>query len=318
MKKHRKLKCKKICVIAVAVLVIVLGTRISPFHSAILFFAEDEKNVSSGSDMLPESSVNLKKLNSPYAVLMDEESGNVLAEQKGTVRIYPASLTKIMTAIVAIEYTDDIEEKTTVPSDIFSFLYKENASLAGFQPEEEVTWKDLLYGILLPSGAECCLTFADHIAGSEKAFVDLMNEKAKELGMKDTHFSNVTGLQDKKHYSTVENMAILLQYALKNEIFYQAFTARRYSVFPTNEHPEGFTFYNTMFQAMDNIGISDDNILGGKTGYTEKAGLCLASLAEIHGRKYILVTAKAEGNHYTEPYHVMDAENVYNQIRKNF
>ena len=71
-----------------------------------------------------------------------------------------------------------------------------------------------------------------------------------------------------------------------------------------------------MFQAMDNAGISDDNILGGKTGYTEKAGLCLASLAEINGREYILVTAKADGNHYTEPYHVIDAENVYEQIRQ--
>lgn len=316
MKKHRKSKWKKICAAAIAVMIIAAGMKISSSVPQIPFFTESGKNLSSGSDVLPEGSVNLKKLNSPYAVLMDVESGNVLAKQKSTARIYPASLTKIMTAIVAIEHTDKMGEKTTVPSDIFSSLYAEDASLAGFQPGEEVTWKDLLYGILLPSGAECCLTFAEHIAGSEKAFVDMMNEKAEELGMRDTHFSNVTGLQDKKHYSTVEDMAVLLRYALKNETFRQAFTARRYSVPPTNEHPEGFTFYNTMFQAMDNAGISDDNILGGKTGYTEKAGLCLASLAEINGREYILVTAKADGNHYTEPYHVIDAENVYEQIRQ--
>ena len=270
----------------------------------------------SGSDEIPEGNINLNTLYSPYAVLVDLESGNVLAEQNSAERMYPASLTKIMTALIAIEETEDMEQTTTLPSDIFPSLYEENASLAGFQPGEMVTWKDLLYGVMLPSGAECCLTFARQIAGSEGAFVDLMNKKAEELGMNDTHFANATGLQDKKHYSTVRDIAVLLRYALENETFRQVFTARRYSVPPTAYHSEGFTFYNTMFQAMDNAGISDDDILGGKTGYTEKAGLCLASLAEINDREYILVTAKADGNHYTEPYHVIDAENVYGQIRK--
>ena len=270
----------------------------------------------SGSDEIPEGNINLNTLYSPYAVLVDLESGNVLAEQNSTERMYPASLTKIMTALITIEETEDMEQTTTLPSDIFPSLYEENASLAGFQPGETVTWKDLLYGVMLPSGAECCLTFARQIAGSEGAFVDLMNKKAEELGMNDTHFANATGLQDKKHYSTVRDIAVLLRYALGNETFRQVFTARRYSVPPTAYHSEGFTFYNTMFQAMDNAGISDDDILGGKTGYTEKAGLCLASLAEINDREYILVTAKADGNHYTEPYHMMDAENVYGQIRK--
>ncbi|HIZ40161.1 MAG TPA: serine hydrolase [Candidatus Anaerobutyricum stercoris] len=290
--------------------------RISSSVSEISFFTGSGKSMFSGSDEIPEGNINLNTLYSPYAVLVDLESGNVLAEQNSAVRMYPASLTKIMTALIAIEETEDMEQTTTLPSDIFPSLYEENASLAGFQPGETVTWKDLLYGVMLPSGAECCLTFARQIAGSEGAFVDLMNKKAEELGMNDTHFSNATGLQDKKHYSTVRDIAVLLRYALENDTFRQVFTARRYSVPPTVYHSEGFTFYNTMFQAMDNAGISDDDILGGKTGYTEKAGLCLASLAEINDREYILVTAKADGNHYTEPYHVIDAENVYGQIRK--
>lgn len=316
MKKLRKSKWKKLCAAAIAVMIIAAGMRISSSVSEISFFTGSGKSMFSGSDEIPEGNIDLNTLYSPYAVLVDLESGNVLAEQNSTERMYPASLTKIMTALIAIEETEDMEQTTTLPSDIFPSLYEENASLAGFQPGETVTWKDLLYGVMLPSGAECCLTFARQIAGSEGAFVDLMNKKAEELGMNDTHFSNATGLQDKKHYSTVRDIAVLLRYALENETFRQVFTARRYSVPPTAYHSEGFTFYNTMFQAMDNAGISDDDILGGKTGYTEKAGLCLASLAEINDREYILVTAKADGNHYTEPYHVMDAENVYGQIRK--
>ena len=316
MKKLRKSKWKKLCAAAIAVMIIAAGMRISSSVSEIPFFTGSGKSMFSGSDEIPEGNINLNTLYSPYAVLVDMESGNVLAEQNSTERMYPASLTKIMTALIAIEETEDMEQTTTLPSDIFPSLYEENASLAGFQPGETVTWKDLLYGVMLPSGAECCLTFARQIAGSEGAFVDLMNKKAEELGMNDTHFSNATGLQDKKHYSTVRDIAVLLRYALENETFRQVFTARRYSVPPTAYHSEGFTFYNTMFQAMDNAGISDDDILGGKTGYTEKAGLCLASLAEINDREYILVTAKADGSHYTEPYHVMDAENVYGQIRK--
>lgn len=316
MKKLRKSKWKKLCAAAIAVMIIAAGMRISSSVSEIPFFTGSGKSMFSGSDEIPEGNINLNTLYSPYAVLVDLESGNVLAEQNSAERMYPASLTKIMTALIAIEETEDMEQTTTLPSDIFPSLYEENASLAGFQPGETVTWKDLLYGVMLPSGAECCLTFARQIAGSEGAFVDLMNKKAEELGMNDTHFANATGLQDKKHYSTVRDIAVLLRYALENDTFRQVFTARRYSVPPTAYHSEGFTFYNTMFQAMDNAGISDDDILGGKTGYTEKAGLCLASLAAINDREYILVTAKADGNHYTEPYHVIDAENVYGQIRK--
>ena len=316
MKKLRKSKWKKLCAAAIAAMIIAAGMRISSSVSEIRVFTGSGESMFSGSDEIPEGNINLNTLYSPYAVLVDLESGNVLAEQNSAERMYPASLTKIMTALIAIEETEDMEQTTMLPSDIFPSLYEENASLAGFQPGETVTWKDLLYGVMLPSGAECCLTFARQIAGSEGAFVDLMNKKAEELGMNDTHFANATGLQDKKHYSTVRDIAVLLRYALENDTFRQVFTARRYSVPPTAYHSEGFTFYNTMFQAMDNAGISDDDILGGKTGYTEKAGLCLASLAEINDREYILVTAKADGNHYTEPYHVIDAENVYGQIRK--
>ncbi len=258
--------------------------------------------------------VDLEQLYSPYAILVDLETGKVLASHNGQDRIYPASLTKLMTAVLAIENTDNMYESMTMPEDIFQELYAEDASMAGFLPGENVYMQDLLYGILLPSGAECCLAYARRIAGSEEAFVDMMNQKAMELGMVNTHFCNCTGLHNPQHYSTVEDMSVLLRYALQNNTFKTVFTSSTYSVAPSNCHPDGFTFYSTMFQNMDSSELDGGRIMGGKTGYTDEAGLCLASLAEIGGREYILVTAKADGNHQTEQYHILDAMNVYNRI----
>lgn len=256
----------------------------------------------------------LRSLKSSNAALMDAESGELLEGYNAGKKMYPASLTKIMTAVLAAEHTDNMEETITLPADFFQTLYEKNASMAGFEPGEQVRLKDLLYGILLPSGAECCMAFAERIAGSEEGFAELMNEKAKELGMKNTHFCNATGLHEADHYSTAEDIAVLLQYALKNETFREAFTSHSYSTMPSEVHPEGFTFTSTLFQHLDGTEVSRGTILGGKTGYTPEAGLCLASLGEVSGREYILVTAGAEGNHETEPYHILDAVEVYNQI----
>ena len=279
-----------------------------------VFIYENDQTVSGADDQ--GNGIDLEHLYSPYAILADANSGEILAEHNSEDRIYPASLTKIMTAVLAIENTDDLSRTITLPDDIFRTLYEQNASMAGFQPGEEVEMKDLLYGILLPSGAECCLAFADNIAGSEEGFVDMMNDKASELGMKATHFCNTTGLHDPDHYSTVKDISILLQYALESDIFREVFCSSRYSVPPTAQHPQGFTFKSTMFKYMDSTEVAGGEILGGKTGYTEEAGLCLASLAQVNGREYILVTAKANGTHDTEQFHILDAVDVYSQIGK--
>ena len=141
-----------------------------------------------------------------------------------------------------------------------------------------------------------------------------MNEKAAALGLKHTHFTNTTGLQDINHYSSVEDMALILQEALKNQTFREIFTTKTYSVAPTNLHTQGFTFHNSMFETMEKAGIQDSYIQGGKTGFTSDAGLCLASLGEVNGKSYVLVTAHADGSHDTDPYHIMDAVSVYGQL----
>ena len=262
----------------------------------------------------PVPSVDISDINSRSGILVRLSDGKVVAEKDADAKIYPASMTKIMTAVVGLENLSDQNETITIDRDTYDRLYTEGASLAGFGAGDEVKAIDILYGVMLPSGAECCLAFADRISGSEEEFVSLMNDKAQELGMKNTHFTNSTGLHDPEHYSTVEDISILLQYALKNEYFRDAFTSSRYSTIPSEQHPEGFTFHSTIFKYMDSTEVTGGEILGGKTGYTEEAGLCLASLAQVNGKEYILVTAKANGTHQTEQFHILDAINVYNQI----
>ncbi|MDO4334108.1 MAG: D-alanyl-D-alanine carboxypeptidase, partial [Eubacteriales bacterium] len=143
---------------------------------------------------------------------------------------------------------------------------------------------------------------------------DTTNAKAGELGMKNTHFCNSTGLHEEAHYSTVQDISVLLRYALKNNDFLEIFESERHVTAPDSFHPDGLVFESTMFQYLDGPEVTGGRILGGKTGYTSQAGLCLASLADIDGQDYILVTAKADGTHQTQPFHILDAVNVYGQI----
>lgn len=258
--------------------------------------------------------IDTEDLSSKYIALYELDSWNEIYEKNSSKKMSPASLTKMMTAVILIEESEDLDVEVELDSEMFERLYKEGASMAGFLPGEIVTKRDLLYGILLPSGAECCVGLAEYIAGSERAFVEIMNQKAETIGMKNTHFENSTGLNSDNHYSTVEDMALLLKYSLQYKAFEEAFTASTYYVQPTNMHVEGMTLYSRLFNDLSDPSLVNGKILGGKTGYTEEAGLCLASLAEIKGKKYILVTAGAEGNHETRPYHIEDAQRIYNSI----
>lgn len=260
--------------------------------------------------------VHLDGLISPNAILLEADSGEVLAEKNADTQIYPASMTKMMTVLLAIEASPDLDRQTTVPEDIFPALEQEGASMAGFRPGEVVTVRDLLYGALLPSGAECCETLARLVSGTETDFVALMNRKAAELGMTSTHFCNPTGLHDPEHISAVRDISVLLREAVRNEMFRKILTTERYTIQPTNLHPEGFTVTSTLLKELNGDEIRNGKILGGKTGYTSEAGLCLASIAEVKGKTYLLVTAGALGSHETEPYHIEDAVKTYRQLAR--
>ena len=258
--------------------------------------------------------VDLELLDSPYAILLDADTGEVLSSRRGEEKIFPASMVKIMTVLTAIEQIEDLDRKITMSYDYYDMLYERDASRAGFEPGEEAVIRDLLYGALLPSGAECCMELAVQAAGSESAFTELMNERARSLGLTQTHFTNCTGLHNDEQYSTAKEIAQILCEAIKNKTFYQVFTTPSYTVKATDLHPDGFTFWSTMFKTMESSEVTDGKIVGGKTGYTDEAGRCLASMAEIDGHGYILVTAGWAAEPRTEQYHVNDAFLAYNQI----
>lgn len=260
------------------------------------------------------SEVDISGINSPNAVLMQARGGKILGEINGEERIYPASMTKIMTVIVAIENLDDLESTITLTNEMFAGLYEQNAMQAGFQPGEEVRVIDLLYGAMLPSGAECCIALADTVSGSEEDFAELMNKKASKLGMDHSHFCDSTGLHDPEHYSTAKDMAVLLKYAIKNDTFREIIETSRHSTGITNIHPDGITYYSTMFKNLSDPTVTGGKILGGKTGYTGEAGHCLASFAEIEGREYIFVSAGAYGADGNTIPHIQDAVTVYNRV----
>ena len=252
------------------------------------------------------------ELESDYYLLIDADNQQILMQQGADELIYPASMTKMMTLIIALENVDDHDEMLTLDNEVFKGLYEANASMAGFSLNEQVSIKDCLYGLFLPSGAECTRALAIKTAGSEEAFVHLMNEKAQQLNMEDTHFVNTTGLHDKDHVTTLNDLLKLMQYCLNNEDFYEIFTTKEYTATSGTKHKE-LKMNSTLFKRLNKEDAQ--LILGGKTGYTNPAGLCLASLSSKDGRNLILITAHAPVS--TTPYHLLDAINTYRYIYEN-
>lgn len=248
---------------------------------------------------------------SKSAILYNMDDDIILYEKNSEERTSIASLTKIMTCIVAIENIDNLDQKIILKSDVFTGLAEAGASVAGFRVGENVTFRDLLMGALLPSGADATRALALNISGSESKFVNLMNNKAIELGLKDTHFENTTGLESSNHYSTVKDISIILKYALKNQTFKDMYTTREYTT------TSNLTFYSTLKKISNNYSFDVSNILGSKTGYTDEAGLCMSSIANYNDVNYLLVTAGADyrGN---VPRQLLDAITIYNFYSTNY
>ena len=265
----------------------------------------------------PAPSLNVMgSIYSNEAILIDAETGVVLDEKNPDSVASPASVTKMMTLLIACEQISDYDEVYPLPREIYDTLYYQDLSTAGFECNEPITINDLLYGLQLRSGAECCLGLANRVSGTEAAFVELMNQRAAELGMTNTHFMNCTGEHDANHYSTVRDMAILLQAGLQNAKFREVFTTNVYQTTPTVTHPGGLIIYSTLSQTMSTMDFEGGTILGGKTGYTSEAGQCLASVAKINGHEYILVTFGAyrqEGD-TSSHLHTVDAINTYQAL----
>lgn len=251
------------------------------------------------------------EFDSKYVILYNLDTDELLYEYNSNQVTSIASLTKIMTCIVAIENIDDLDNKVTLDWNVFAGLAEANASVAGFRYGETVSYRDLLMGAMLPSGADATRTLALNISGSEENFVMLMNKKAQDLNLSNTHFANTTGLEAYGHYSTVQDIATLLKYALKNETFKTIYTTREYTT--TND----LHFSSTLKKISNGYTIDTSHILGSKTGYTDEAGLCMSSIANYNGVNYLLVTAGAD-YHGNTPRQLLDANKIYNYFDENY
>ena len=235
---------------------------------------------------------------SPSCILMETSTGKILYEKNAHQVRYPASTTKIMTAILALENCELTDVATvsrnaihSIPPDYVTCRIKEG---------EQLTVEQLLNVLLIPSANDAAIVLAEHISGSVSKFSDLMNEKAKEIGCKNTHFVNPNGIHNKNHTSTAYDLALMGQYAMKNDIFRKIVQKTKYTLPTTNKYSkEDRTFYTTNDLLIKNTSKSKSNYYypnatGIKTGYTGEAGNCLVSSAKDNNMEVISVVLGAD------------------------
>jgi D-alanyl-D-alanine carboxypeptidase (penicillin-binding protein 5/6) len=239
-----------------------------------------------------------EEVKSPYVALLDVENNEIIAGRNMDTKIYPASMTKVLTLIVAVEHLTDLDATFTMTGELVDPLVRQDASRAGFEAGDTVTVKDMLYGLILPSGADAAVGLAVMTAGSEEAFAELMNEKCEELGLVSSHFMNASGLYDDNQYTTPVEMAMILKYAMENETCAEVLSTYQYITAPLNSNPEGVLLTSTMFSRMYGTEVEGVLIQAGKTGYTQEAKHCLVSYAEKGEHHYIALTAGAESKWY--------------------
>ena len=258
--------------------------------------------------------INALELNisSESAILYNLDSGEVLYEKNSDEVRQIASLTKIMTALVTIENVDNLDKQVILTKEDFAGLIEANAVQAGFTNGEVVTYKDLLFALLLPSGADAAKAIARNVGGTEENFINKMNEKAKELNLKNTKFSTVIGLDDENNYSTAKEVSIIFKEALKNKTFKEIITTKEYQ---TSDGK--LTFKSTIQSNAKRYEIDIPYVLGGKTGTTNGAGLCLATIAKANDVNYMLVTLGALYDKKA-PHNIEDAKIVYDYFIENY
>ncbi|WP_295582156.1 D-alanyl-D-alanine carboxypeptidase family protein [uncultured Oscillibacter sp.] len=234
-------------------------------------------------------------IDSSHAVLIDLEAGTILAEKASGTVVSPASMTKILTLLVAAEHVTNLDDTFTMTIDITDYCFVHGCSVVGLEIGETVSVRELLYGTILPSGADAALGLAYYVSGSHEAFVELMNAKAAELGLSDTaRFSNCVGIYDENNVCTVYDVAMILKAAMDDPLCREILNARTYETAPTPEHPEGQVLSNWFLRRIEDRFTGDFQIVGAKTGYVVQAGSCAASCGQAgDGKRYLCVTADA-------------------------
>ena len=244
-------------------------------------------------------------LTSKEAIIYNLNDDNVIYEKNSNEQTKIASLTKIMTSLVVLENINNIDDTVTVEYKDLQGL--KGYAVAGFKAGDTVTYKDLLYALMLPSAADAANILARNIAGNTEEFVNMMNDKANKLGLKNTKFSNPIGM-DNDNYSTAYDLSIILKEAIKSDLFKELYNTDSY----TTTNNIKLTKTTSKIASKYNLDIS--NLTGSKTGFTDEAGYCLASTATYNNVNYLVVTLNSE----ELPNHIKDTLDLYNYFDTNY
>lgn len=232
------------------------------------------------------------EVNANYAVVFDLDQGTILGEKNSSVSMNPASMTKVMTLLVAVENLPDLEKKITITQDIVDYVKARGASNCGFVAGEQVRVKDLLYGVILPSGADAVLALTKEIAGSEAGFVALMNKKAQDLGLSsDCKFQNATGLYHSTHHMNVKDIGEIMAAAMRNSIAREVLSTENYQIPATNKHENGIKLTNLFVQRIKGQDTGGASVTMAKTGFVRQSMFCAVSSGKgANGKNLLVVT----------------------------
>ena len=244
-------------------------------------------------------------------VLVNDGEIKTLYGKNAESQMYPASITKVLTTIVAIEHlADQLDEVITIQPSDTAGLATANASVAGFVVGENVQIKELLYGALLPSGADATNALARIVSGTNEEFIQLINRKAQVIGLKKSNFVNVTGLYHNDHYTTAHDLNLLMAYALNNDTFKEIASTMRFRTEPNNKRSQGMNLNHTIYSTAVNNKIEVEYIDGGKTGWIPQSGYNLTSFHDFYDKTIIITT----GDAYTPGSNLRDHETIYKAL----
>lgn len=257
---------------------------------------------------------------SETACVIDAQSGAVLYDKNMNQKEYPASITKIMTTLITLENAS-LDEEVTYTQNAFA-NWESGASNAGIEVGERINMEESLYAVMLASANEACNGVAEHVAGSIDAFVEKMNQKAKLLGCKNTHFANTNGLWKKDHYTTAYDMALIGRAAIRNEDFKTIAGTKTYVMSKTNKNKRGkenpLANHHKMINPQDYPQYEYEYCEGGKTGFTSKSRNTLVTFAKKGDMELVCAILKCDNSVWMEPNAYTDTTKLFNYCFENY
>ena len=251
-------------------------------------------------------------INAKYYGVYISNNLDALYESNSDQKVPIASITKIMTAIVCIDNIQDLSQTVKVNLAEVQKYYNDEYSVAGLRDSQEISYYDLIATMLIPSGADSAACIAINVFGDYSKFIEAMNEKAKEIGMNSTSFANPIGADDPNNYSTVYDVALMMKYALDNDIIKDLMSRYEYTI-----KDGSITVHNALFVLANLYGLDVSKIAGGKTGMTGDAGYCLATYSNNEENPLICIVLGCDIISGRLP-HIEDSQNLYNYVDENY